>query len=51
MGSGQEIQHLRHGDLPSFFGALEEQLGLKLVSRTAPIPTLVIDHVERPSEN
>lgn len=36
---------------PSFFTALEEQLGLKLVSSTAPVDILVIDHIERPSAN
>lgn len=31
--------------------ALHEQLGLKLKATKAPLDTLVIDHVERPSEN
>jgi len=35
----------------SVFTAIEEQLGLKLESRKAPIGILVIDHVERPSGN
>jgi bla regulator protein blaR1 len=34
-----------------FVEALREQLGLKLVRTKAPVRTLVIDHVERPSEN
>ena len=38
-------------DGPSFTQALRNQLGLRLVSIRAPIETLVIDHVERPSEN
>jgi uncharacterized protein (TIGR03435 family) len=35
----------------TFQEALQEQLGLKLKSTKATIDTLVIDHVERPSEN
>jgi uncharacterized protein (TIGR03435 family) len=31
--------------------ALQEQLGVRLKPATAPLDTLVIDHVERPSEN
>ena len=33
-------------DLPSFFGAVEEQLGLKLKSEKVTVDTLVIDHVD-----
>ena len=36
---------------PDFFTAIQEQLGLKLVSARAPVDVLVIDHDERPSAN
>jgi len=36
---------------PSLFAALQEQLGLRLRAARGKIPTVVIDHIERPSEN
>jgi uncharacterized protein (TIGR03435 family) len=36
---------------PSLFTAIQEQLGLKLEARKSPFEFIVIDSVERPSEN
>jgi uncharacterized protein (TIGR03435 family) len=39
------------GAAPSLFRALEEQLGLKLVSSRSAVDVLVVDHVHMPTEN
>ena len=36
---------------PSIFAALQQQLGLRLESVKGPVEILVIDHIEKPSEN
>ena len=36
---------------PDIFTAIQEQLGLKLESTKGPVPVLIIDHIEMPSEN
>src|SRR5262249_37321841 len=47
-GAGVEIRQVP--ELPTVFTALE-QIGLKLESTKGPVDVLVIDSVERPSEN
>jgi uncharacterized protein (TIGR03435 family) len=38
-------------DGPTLFGAVQEQLGLKLQPTTAKLKVLVVDRIDRPSEN
>ena len=45
------VPELVADDAPTVFTALQEQLGLKLQPSTAAVRVVVIDHVERPTEN
>ena len=36
---------------PSIYGALEEQLGLKFAGAKGMVDSVVIDHLEKPTEN
>lgn len=47
--TGAEAQPETQG--PTFLEAVQDQLGLKLERTTAPMPTLIIDHIDRPTEN
>jgi uncharacterized protein (TIGR03435 family) len=47
-GPGVDCEALR---LPETTTAIREQLGLALVRRKLTVTVLVVDHIERPSEN
>jgi uncharacterized protein (TIGR03435 family) len=42
---------LPEGAAPSFFTAMEEQLGIKVESRKGPVETITVEHAERPRGN
>lgn len=48
---GQLPQVTPDSGKPSFFTAFQEQLGLKIEATRGPVQALVIDHLERPSDN
>ena len=48
---GVSMQPTTDESVTSIFTALEEQAGLKLVPKKAPVEVLVIEHVEKPSAN
>jgi uncharacterized protein (TIGR03435 family) len=48
---GRADAPMNQQSLPSIFTAVREQLGLKLEPLKAPVEFLVIDHVERPTDN
>lgn len=49
--NGQKQDNGSTDTAPSIFTAVQEQLGLKLQSTKGPVDTLVIDHVDLPTEN
>ena len=50
-GQGGNLPPAPESSEPSLFTAIQEQLGLKLTSQKGPVEVMVIDHIERPSEN
>jgi uncharacterized protein (TIGR03435 family) len=48
---GRGLNQLPLRDAPALLTALPEQLGLKLMSSKRPVDVLVIDHIERPTQN
>jgi uncharacterized protein (TIGR03435 family) len=40
-----------YADLPSIFDAVKQQLGLRLTAQKGPVVHLVIDHIDKPTDN
>jgi bla regulator protein blaR1 len=51
MPTQQSVTSSSEPEAPALFTSLPEQLGLRLISTKGPVEVLVIDHIERPSEN
>ncbi|HWE48885.1 MAG TPA: TIGR03435 family protein [Bryobacteraceae bacterium] len=49
--SGAPLPPKDDDDRPALSAAVQQQLGLRLESIKAPVEVLVIDHIEKPSEN
>lgn len=50
-GAGDAAPQLTDPTAPSIFDAMEQQLGLKLEAGKGPVEYVVVDHVEKPSDN
>ena len=51
MPTQQSVTSSSEPEAPALFTSLPEQLGLRLISTKGPVEVLVIDHIEKPSEN
>jgi uncharacterized protein (TIGR03435 family) len=48
---GGNVPRPENSDKPGLFRAVQEQLGLRLEATRGPVDALIIDRIERPSEN
>ena len=49
--SSEDLSGRTNPDLPSFEGAIREQLGLRVEERHGPVDVIIVESAERPSEN
>lgn len=50
-GSNADNLGPEYKDLPDIFSAVREQLGLRLTAQKGPVEDLIIDQIDKPSEN
>jgi uncharacterized protein (TIGR03435 family) len=50
-GASADALPPEYKDLPGIFTALKEQLGLRLTAQKGPVEDLIIDHIDKPTEN
>jgi len=50
-GTSADVLPPEYKDLPDIFTALKVQLGLKLTAQKGPVEDLIIDHIDKPTEN
>ena len=50
-GGQPPVTHVDNPQKPDLFAALQQQIGLRLQASRGPVEVIIIDSVQRPSEN